>query len=96
MLVSVPVNVSVPIVSFAASNFATFEGVGVGTTNYGYAILGNEGSGKNTFLSRIASLTDKPVWSDFRLDLPNYIELGVMDVFDLEPNILVFIDEAYA
>ena len=26
----------------AASNFATFEGVGVGTTNYGYAILGNE------------------------------------------------------
>ena len=26
----------------AASNFATFEGVGVGTTNYGYAILGDE------------------------------------------------------
>jgi len=26
----------------ASSNFATFEGVGVGTTNYGYAILGNE------------------------------------------------------
>ena len=24
----------------ASSNFATFEGVGVGTTNYGYAILG--------------------------------------------------------
>ena len=26
----------------SSSNFATFEGVGVGTTNYGYAILGNE------------------------------------------------------
>jgi hypothetical protein len=26
----------------ASSNFATFEGVGVGTTNYGYAVLGNE------------------------------------------------------
>ena len=26
----------------AASNFATFEGVGVGTTNFGYAILGEE------------------------------------------------------
>jgi len=26
----------------ASDNFATFEGVGVGTTNYGYAILGNE------------------------------------------------------
>ena len=25
-----------------SSNFATFEGVGVGTTNYGYAIIGNE------------------------------------------------------
>ena len=30
----------IPVV--ASSNFATFEGVGVGTTNYGYAILGNE------------------------------------------------------
>ena len=26
----------------AASNFATFEGVGVGTTNYGYAMIGDE------------------------------------------------------
>ena len=26
----------------ASSNFATFEGVGVGTTNYGYAIIGDE------------------------------------------------------
>ncbi len=26
----------------SSSNFATFEGVGVGTTNYGYAIIGNE------------------------------------------------------
>ena len=25
-----------------SSNFATFEGVGVGTTNHGYAIIGNE------------------------------------------------------
>ena len=30
----------IPVI--AASNFATFEGVGVGTTNYGYAILGDE------------------------------------------------------
>ena len=30
----------IPVV--ATSNFDTFEGVGVGTTNYGYAILGNE------------------------------------------------------
>ena len=30
----------IPVVS--SSNFATFEGVGVGTTNFGYAILGNE------------------------------------------------------
>ncbi len=30
----------IPVV--ASSNFATFEGVGVGTTNYGYAILGDE------------------------------------------------------
>ena len=30
----------IPVV--APSNFATFEGVGVGTTNYGYAILGDE------------------------------------------------------
>ena len=26
----------------SSSNFATFEGVGVGTTNYGYAIINNE------------------------------------------------------
>jgi len=30
----------IPVIS--SSNFATFEGVGVGTTNFGYAILGNE------------------------------------------------------
>ena len=30
----------IPVLS--SSNFATFEGVGVGTTNFGYAILGNE------------------------------------------------------
>ena len=30
----------IPVI--AASNFATFEGVGVGTTNYGYAIIGDE------------------------------------------------------
>ena len=30
----------IPVI--APSNFATFEGVGVGTTNYGYAILGDE------------------------------------------------------
>ena len=26
----------------SSANFDTFEGVGVGTTNYGYAIIGNE------------------------------------------------------
>jgi len=30
----------IPVIS--SSNFAEFEGVGVGTTNFGYAILGNE------------------------------------------------------
>jgi len=30
----------IPVI--AASNFATFEGVGVGTTNYGYAMIGDE------------------------------------------------------
>jgi len=30
----------IPVI--ASDNFATFEGVGVGTTNFGYAILGNE------------------------------------------------------
>ena len=29
-------------ISCSSSNFATFEGVGVGTTNYGYAIIGED------------------------------------------------------
>ncbi len=35
-------NSSSDISVVSSSNFATFEGVGVGTTNFGYAILGNE------------------------------------------------------
>ena len=35
-------NASTDIAVVSSSNFATFEGVGVGTTNFGYAILGNE------------------------------------------------------
>ena len=35
-------NASADIAVVSSSNFATFEGVGVGTTNFGYAILGNE------------------------------------------------------
>ena len=35
-------NALTDIAVVSSSNFATFEGVGVGTTNFGYAILGNE------------------------------------------------------
>jgi len=35
-------NSSTDISVTSSSNFATFEGVGVGTTNFGYALLGNE------------------------------------------------------
>ena len=35
-------NALTDIAVVSSSNFATFEGVGVGTTNFGYALLGNE------------------------------------------------------
>lgn len=64
------------------------------------SVIGNQRSGKNTFLSRIGLKSNKtnrkPIWSNFILELDTYNELEIVDLLYLEPNVIVFIDEAYA
>ncbi len=59
-------------------------------------IIGNLGSGK-TLIMLILSLTySKEIWSNFKINIPNYRKLEVPDLFSLKDNIVVLMDEAYA
>ena len=57
--------------------------------------LGNKGSGKSYLLMRFALQSKRDVFSNFRIDIPNYKPLDVIDFIDLPNDVDVFIDEAY-
>lgn len=59
------------------------------------AIVGDLGTGKTLFMTLIAVSSKREVVSNFRLDLPNYSHLDVVDLLDLGTNKDVLIDEAY-
>jgi len=60
-------------------------------------ILGNNGSGKNFFLTYNATKFKRNIYSNYKLKLDNYIPLTINDILDMnrlnEGNI--FLDEAY-
>lgn len=61
-------------------------------------VRGYKGSGKNTWLTRIALLTKfKNVYSNFHIEDLNskFFFLHSYDIFNIKNNSLVFIDEAY-
>ncbi len=57
--------------------------------------LGNKGSGKSYLLMRFGLQSKREVFSNFRIDIPNYKPLDVIDFIELPNNIDVLIDEAY-
>lgn len=61
-----------------------------------WTILGNLGTGKTLFLVILATSLKRLIYSNFKLHLDNYRKLELIDFIDLETNVNVFIDEAYA
>lgn len=59
------------------------------------SILGNLGSGKTLRLALLAKKLKRPIYSNFKLNIPNYRPLDLVDLIDLETNVNIFIDEAY-
>lgn len=58
-------------------------------------IDGRIGNGKTLYLVYKATRLQKPIYSNFLLDLPNFHALHIYDFPDLPYNINVFIDEGY-
>lgn len=59
-------------------------------------IIGKLGSGKTFLAVYLASKLKRPVYSNFKLHLPNYVPLDLFDLIDLPNHVNVIIDEAYA
>lgn len=60
------------------------------------SLIGNLGSGKTLYLAWLSHRLKRPIYSNFRLNRPNYKPLDLVDLIGLENNVNIFIDEAYA
>ena len=58
-------------------------------------VLGRKGSGKSYLLMRFGIQSKRTVLSNFKIKIPNYKPLDVIDFIDLPNNLDVIIDEAY-
>jgi hypothetical protein len=58
--------------------------------------VGDLGSGKTLFSVMLAKDSGIPVYSNFKLNLPNYRELTPQMLVDIDEESLIIIDEAYA
>lgn len=59
------------------------------------AIVGDLGSGKTLYMTRKALKIKRPIYSNFKIKVPNYIELSILDLLSLPTNIVLFLDDAY-
>lgn len=59
-------------------------------------IIGNLGSGKTLIMLLLAILDKREVWSNFKINIPNYRKLDIPDLFTLKDNILILMDEGYS
>ena len=59
------------------------------------AIIGAMGSGKTLLMVYLATKSEREVYSNFKIYIPNYKSLKITDLLDLKDNIDVFIDEGY-
>jgi len=58
-------------------------------------ILGPQGSGKTILMVYLASQSKREVYSNFKIHIPNYKKLEIMDLLELKNDIDVLIDEGY-
>ena len=58
-------------------------------------ILGPQGSGKTILMVYLATQSKREVYSNFKIHIPNYKSLEIMDLLELKDNIDVLIDEGY-
>lgn len=58
-------------------------------------IIGARGSGKTLFASYIASKSKRDIYANYRLNLPKFKPLEVIDLLDLPNDVDVIIDEGY-
>jgi len=60
-----------------------------------FSILGAVRNGKTLFLAEKATKFSRPIYSNFKLNVPNYKKLEIDDLLNLPNNVNVFIDEGY-
>lgn len=58
-------------------------------------ICGWRGSGKNVFMVNRALKSKRPVYANFKINIPNWNRLTLVKLLDIEENCDLFIDEAY-
>ncbi len=59
------------------------------------SIVGYLGSGKTLFSTYLASKMKRTIYCNYKLNLPNYKPLDLVDIIDIEPHCNIIIDEAY-
>ena len=59
------------------------------------AVIGDIGSGKTLYMTRKATRIKREIYSNYKLNLPNYNQLTIWELLNLPNNITVFLDEAY-
>jgi len=59
-------------------------------------VIGNLGSGKTLIMLLLILLENREIWSNFKINIPNYRELGIPDLFELKDNIVILMDEGYS
>lgn len=59
------------------------------------AIIGDIGSGKTLLMAYFSTESDREVYANFKIKIPNYHKLKTLGLVDLEKNIDVFLDEIH-
>ena len=59
------------------------------------AIIGDIGSGKTLLMAYFATESEREVYANFKIDIPNYNKLDKLGLVELEKDVDVFVDEVH-
>ena len=59
------------------------------------AVVGDLGSGKTLYMTRKSLSIKRAIYSNYKIKVPNYKELTILDLLELPEHIVVFLDDAY-
>lgn len=59
------------------------------------AVIGEIGSGKTLYMTRKALSIKREVFSNYKINIPNYKPLTIFNLIEFPTNITMFLDEAY-